>query len=209
MPLIALVLLVLWIALVPGLRLVYQSRTTGDSGLRMTTGNAGRLQMWLAVLSTAALCAPGLAALAALAGLRPLPFLDRTGPEAAGVILALLGIGGAGVAQTSMGTSWRFGIDPRERTSLVVRGPFRLVRNPIYSMMFLTILGIALTVPNLVAATGLALLLLSMQLEVRLVEEPYLRRVHGEAYLRYACSTGRFLPGIGRAPHPLEPSDPT
>ena len=32
----------------------------------------------------------------------------------------------------------------------------------------------------------------------RLVEEPYLHRVHGTAYDRYAARTGRFLPWIGR-----------
>jgi protein-S-isoprenylcysteine O-methyltransferase Ste14 len=33
---------------------------------------------------------------------------------------------------------------------------------------------------------------------VRLVEEPYLERVHGEAYRAYAERTGRFVPRIGR-----------
>ena len=30
------------------------------------------------------------------------------------------------------------------------------------------------------------------------VEEPCLRRIHGDAYRRYAAGTGRFLPRIGR-----------
>jgi hypothetical protein len=33
---------------------------------------------------------------------------------------------------------------------------------------------------------------------VRCVEEPYLIRVHGDAYRSYARAVGRFLPGIGR-----------
>ena len=36
-----------------------------------------------------------------------------------------------------------------------------------------------------------------LDLEVRLVEEPYLREVHGEPYLAYARATGRFLPRLG------------
>ena len=37
----------------------------------------------------------------------------------------------------------------------------------------------------------------ALQLQVRAVEEPYLRSVHGDAYGTYAAATGRFLPGIG------------
>jgi protein-S-isoprenylcysteine O-methyltransferase Ste14 len=44
----------------------------------------------------------------------------------------------------------------------------------------------------------LACVLLSIQIQVRLVEEPYLLRVHGDAYRRYAARTGRFVPGLGR-----------
>ena len=33
---------------------------------------------------------------------------------------------------------------------------------------------------------------------MRFVEEPYLRRAHGEAYRAYAARVGRFLPRIGR-----------
>ena len=52
--------------------------------------------------------------------------------------------------------------------------------------------------PNVLAAAMLALSVASLPVQVRCVEEPYLERVHGPAYLRYAARTGRFLPGIGR-----------
>jgi protein-S-isoprenylcysteine O-methyltransferase Ste14 len=38
----------------------------------------------------------------------------------------------------------------------------------------------------------------AVQLQVRLVEEPYLRRLHGETYADYAQRVGRFFPGVGR-----------
>lgn len=59
-------------------------------------------------------------------------------------------------------------------------------------------MGLALLVPNVLALAMLVAFLASLQIQVRLVEEPYLRRVHGDAYQRYAARTGRFLPGIGR-----------
>lgn len=43
--------------------------------------------------------------------------------------------------------------------------------------------------------TGVAF---GLALQVRLVEEPYLLRTHGEVYRDWAARTGRFLPGVGR-----------
>jgi protein-S-isoprenylcysteine O-methyltransferase Ste14 len=36
------------------------------------------------------------------------------------------------------------------------------------------------------------------QIQVRLVEEPYLERIHGEAYRTYTERTGRVVPFVGR-----------
>jgi protein-S-isoprenylcysteine O-methyltransferase Ste14 len=41
-------------------------------------------------------------------------------------------------------------------------------------------------------------IVVSVELQTRLVEEPYLTRSHGEAYLDYARRAGRFVPRIGR-----------
>jgi protein-S-isoprenylcysteine O-methyltransferase Ste14 len=99
-----------------------------------------------------------------------------------------------------MGSSWRVGVDPSERTALRTDGPFRWVRNPIFSWMILTAAGLALLVPNTASLAGLAALVFGIELQVRLVEEPYLLRTHGEAYASWASLTGRFFPGIGRLP---------
>jgi protein-S-isoprenylcysteine O-methyltransferase Ste14 len=37
-----------------------------------------------------------------------------------------------------------------------------------------------------------------VQLQVRCIEEPYLRAMHGAAYEHYAGAVGRFMPGVGR-----------
>jgi steroid 5-alpha reductase family enzyme len=94
--------------------------------------------------------------------------------------------------------SWRPDVDPTTRTALVTTGPFRLVRNPIFTATAATAAGLALLVPNLVAAAMLVAFLAALQLQVRLVEEPYLRRVHKDVWEQYAARTGRFLPWIGR-----------
>jgi protein-S-isoprenylcysteine O-methyltransferase Ste14 len=98
----------------------------------------------------------------------------------------------------AVGASWRPDVDPDTRTALVTSGPFRLVRNPIFTATVATATGLTLLVPNLLAAAMLVGFLTALQVQVRLVEEPYLHRVHGAVYDQYAARTGRFLPWIGR-----------
>ena len=138
------------------------------------------------------------APLADLAGLDPISILERTPVRAAGVVLVVVGIAATLAAQSAMGASWRPDVDPDVRTALVTSGPFRLVRNPIFTATAATAAGLALMVPNLVAAAMLVAFVAALQVQVRLVEEPYLHRVHAGAWEQYAARTGRFLPWIGR-----------
>ena len=104
------------------------------------------------------------------------------------------------VAQVQLGASWRIGVEAGERTDLVTGGLFGRVRNPIFTGMLLFALGLALLVPNVPTVAGAVLATVTIQVQVRLVEEPNLIAVHGEAYRRWAAATGRFLPGLGRLP---------
>ena len=116
----------------------------------------------------------------------------------AGLALFVIGLAATLAAQVAMGSSWRIGVDESERTELVTSGPFALVRNPIFAAMLPTSLGLVLMVPSVVALAGLAALFVALELQVRVVEEPYLRRAHGAAYEAYAARVGRFVPGWGR-----------
>lgn len=100
------------------------------------------------------------------------------------------------VAQQQMGGSWRIGVDPDEQTELVTAGVFGRIRNPIFTAMIAFGVGVALGVPNVWALAGATLLAFGIVAQVLVVEEPYLRRVHGAAYAAYVSSTGRFLPRV-------------
>ena len=114
--------------------------------------------------------------------LDPIGAVDGPGAHALGLVLFGLGLAATLYAQLAMGESWRVGVDESERTDLVTGGPFAVVRNPIFAAMIPTSLGLTLMVPNVVAFVGFAALVLALEIQVRLVEEPYLRRVHGQAY---------------------------
>lgn len=199
----AIALYVAYLLLAFGLRSLLQWRATGATGFVGIGGRPGSPEWIAGVLFVVALLMGAAAPVLAVAGvLEPVEALDREGVGFAGLALALAGITGTLYSQVAMGSSWRIGVDPGERTELVTGGPFALVRNPIFAAMIPTALGLTLMVPSLVAVVGFAALIVALELQVRVVEEPYLLRAQGQAYADYAARTGRFAPGIGKGPPP-------
>lgn len=98
-------------------------------------------------------------------------------------------------AQAAMGASFRVGIDDGP-TDLVVAGPFRLVRNPIFSALLLSVGGFVLLAPSAWTVMGYLASVLLLAIQTRL-EERHLAGLHGERYLTYAARVGRFCPGVG------------
>ena len=97
------------------------------------------------------------------------------------------------VCWRKMGRSWRIGIDPNETLTMVVTGPYKYVRHPIYSLrMAINISAIIMAPTPLVLVTaGIDFLLL--QIEARR-EETYMTSKHPEDYANYKKSVGRFIP---------------
>jgi protein-S-isoprenylcysteine O-methyltransferase Ste14 len=189
----------LYLALAFVLRSVIQRRRTGSTGFKGVSGHPGSLEWWAGILFGVALIIGVLAPVLDVTGvLEPIGAIDGLGAYAFGLVLFGLGLAATLYAQLTMGESWRVGVDEGERTELVTAGPFAVVRNPIFAAMIPTSLGLTLMVPNVIAFAGFAALVLALEIQVRLVEEPYLRRVHGQEYDNYAARTGRFMPGAGR-----------
>jgi len=192
----ALVLSVVWFVLAFGLRTLISVRRTGDAGWRGLSGRPFSLEWSAGVLFGVAL-AIGVAA--PVAGLFGMPTLVTSSTlEWIGVATAAAGVLLTLAAQMSMGDSWRIGVDESERTELVTAGAFQLARNPIFTAMGVTAAGLTMMVPNALAVVGLLALVVALQLQVRGVEEPYLRATHGANYAAYASRVGRFVPQVGR-----------
>ena len=181
-----------------------QYRATGSTGFNGIRGaaqdpaaRAAGIGFAMAVLI--GLVAPWLAAV----GLLPVKNL----PIVLGAFATV--VAGAGLqlgvtAQQAMGRSWRIGVDQSEATELVTTGPFRLVRNPIFTALMMIQAGTAVMAPTWLSLIGAVLMVAACQAQTRLVEEPYLLRRHGDAYRAYAAEAGRFVPGLGHLPRPAQ-----
>lgn len=199
MPALGLALVGVYGVLALGVRVGAQLRRTGSSGFNGLHGAPGSAE-WSAEVLFAAALALGVAgpALQLAHVLRGVAALEGAATHVAGAALACAGIALTSVAQFQMGSAWRIGVDPGERTELVSHGLFALARNPIYTATVCAFAGVALLAPNPVTLAGAVLLVVALELHTRLVEEPHLLRTHGHAYALYARRVGRFVPGVGR-----------
>jgi protein-S-isoprenylcysteine O-methyltransferase Ste14 len=198
MPVVALALFGVFGLLGFGWRSWEQRRRTGSTGFRGISGRPGSAEWFAGVGFVLALAAAVAAPVLQLAGVvSPLDFLHASWIQLTGIVLAVIGIAATVYAQSGMGDSWRIGVDPAETTTLVRSGVFGRVRNPIFTAMLVFGFGIALVTPNLVALAGFVRLLVTIELQVRVVEEPYLLSKHGDVYREYLGRVGRFVPGVG------------
>jgi len=185
----------------PYVRVLIQLRTTGSSGFVLHRSSSSPLQLFASALFVASLLAGLLSPILALAGLQHalfIPIAMRRWGAVLGGFLYLAGVTSAFVSQLTLGRSWRIGVDASERTELVTRGAFAIVRNPVFSALFLTSISLALLCSTPLAWSACAVQLLALELQVRGVEEPHLASVHGAAYRDYAARVGRFVPWLGR-----------
>ena len=117
-----------------------------------------------------------------------------------GVVIAAAGIALTFLAQISMGTEWRIGIDTTEATGLVTDGAFTIARNPIFSAMLITAAGLTLMVsqPDLDHRAGRGSRSPSSCRFVASKNHTFAKQ-HGPAYADYEARVGRFLPSVGRS----------
>ena len=196
---LAAVMLVVFVVLTLFVRVAIQLRRTGGTGLIGLRKGAGPLE-WLSGLLFLGGMAIAIVSLQLVLKdtLDPIDAIDVDALHVLGIVLAT--IGGLSVfgAQLGMGASWRIGVSDDQGTDLVTGGWFSFCRNPIYTAMIVGWTGFALMVPTWPAIASVIVIAVGLELQVRIVEEPYLLRTHGDEYGRYASGVGRFLPGVGR-----------
>ena len=127
--------------------------------------------------------------------LHPFPLLIRLSGLLIGIVLVVLGYAGTHWCYASMGDTWRMGIDHVEKTKLVTRGPYRVVRHPIYLFQSIILIGVATLLPAPLAFITVPIHLACIWVKTA-DEEAHLVGVHGQSYVEYCARTGRLLPKL-------------
>jgi protein-S-isoprenylcysteine O-methyltransferase Ste14 len=128
-----------------------------------------------------------------LSALFPTPLLSGGLPVVLGVLLVALGLGVGAWAAVTMRRAGE-SPNPTEPTrTLVVSGPFRFSRNPLYLALTLLDAGIALAFSSLWALALLVIVLVIMDRRVIASEERYLHGQFGERYAQYTARVRRWL----------------
>src|SRR5262245_1512900 len=137
-----------------------------------------------------------LAIAAGLAGawLYPLPFVPAAIPApwvGAALLAAAFALAAWAVA-TMRHAGTRFETT-EPTTRIVAAGPYRYTRNPIYSGMFLLLIGLAIGFDSLWLLVALVGFYFVIRYGVVAREEAYLERKFGSAYLDYKARVRRWL----------------
>lgn len=127
-------------------------------------------------------------------------FTRRLWPEssaavAAGLAIQLAGMVVAVCARQVLGSNWSGRISTGSSQELIIAGPYRYVRHPIYSGMLLALLGTTLVMGRPAAFLGFAVFVTGILIKTRR-EEAALRAHFGQAYDAYSARVPGLVPGL-------------
>ena len=124
----------------------------------------------------------------------PLPqWLQWLGVALGGISLPLLAW-----TQLALGSNFSPTLHVRQEHTLVTSGPYRYVRHPMYTALFLSLSTILLLTRNwLVGGVPLVGLCVIVLLRIQREEHAMIEKF-GDAYREYMKHTGRFLPRVIR-----------
>lgn len=112
-----------------------------------------------------------------------------------GMFLTLGGIAFAIWARFFLGRNWSATPAVKEDHRLIRRGPYAIVRHPIYSGLLLAMLGTSLTIGKWRALVGLAIVGLAWHIKSR-TEERYMEEVFGNEYHQYRRQVKGLIPFV-------------
>jgi protein-S-isoprenylcysteine O-methyltransferase Ste14 len=95
-----------------------------------------------------------------------------------------------------------------EPVNLVVRGPYRHVRNPMISGVLFILLGEAAITASGWLLLWFAIFFMLQATSIRLSEEPHLTRRFGDEYVIYRQHVPRWIPRISAWEQPVQSRHP-
>jgi len=114
---------------------------------------------------------------------------------ATGLLLVLLGVAFSIWARLVLGGNWSSAVTVKQRHTLTCRGPYTIVRHPIYTGILLALLGVAFIVGQVRGLLGVGVLALSYWLKLR-IEERFMLEQFGADYRRYQERVKALIPYV-------------
>ena len=108
-------------------------------------------------------------------------------------ILCLCGLGFCLWARAVLGRNWSGTITLKENHELIVRGPYRLVRHPIYTGLLAMLIATWMEQGHIAGMIGLVLAFASFWIKLR-NEEEVMRKQFPDQYAAYAERVKRIIP---------------
>lgn len=151
------------------------------------------LKYWLPIAVTIVLMWPTSLYQGTLLGMRFVPL--AWWPALLGLGLATAGLLFACWARFILGSNWSAVVQVKEDHELIEKGPYRVVRHPIYTGILLGLFGTSLLLGEWRALLGFAIMFVSFWRKLRL-EETWLGDYFGPAYGEYMQRVKALIPGI-------------
>jgi protein-S-isoprenylcysteine O-methyltransferase Ste14 len=163
------------------------------------TKRTARVQTTLSRLIQGALAAAGfLLLLQPDIGIGPLDwrFLpESAGAAYTGLTLTICGAALAVSARVFLGRNWSAMVTIKQDHEIIRRGPYALVRHPMYSGFLLAMLGTALAMGEVRGLLAIGSAFLGFWLKLR-TEEQFLTEQFGAQYIRYRQETKALIPFV-------------
>lgn len=118
--------------------------------------------------------------------------------QATGAVLGITSLPLIAWVQAALGSNFSTTLHLRAEHTLVTGGPYRWIRHPMYTVLYVHLIGVFLLTENwLIGGVFIGALTLIISLRIR-NEEATMVDKFGEAYRQYMRRTGRFIPRLGR-----------
>jgi protein-S-isoprenylcysteine O-methyltransferase Ste14 len=98
-------------------------------------------------------------------------------------------------ARATLGSNWSSLVTVKQDHELILRGPYAVVRHPIYSGFLLALTGTAIAVGEIRAFIGLGLAFIGFLLKSA-AEEKFMREEFSTEYARYSQRVRRLIPFV-------------
>ncbi|MGH9607093.1 MAG: methyltransferase family protein [Terracidiphilus sp.] len=112
-----------------------------------------------------------------------------------GAAITVAGLGFAVWARAHLGRNWSRSVQVKEDHELIVSGPYRLVRHPIYTGILAGFVGSVVADSEVRGLVALAMVFAVLWAKLRL-EEKWMQAEFGEQYAAYARKVRALVPGI-------------